>query len=134
MYLLRLSYYEILTNRPKDLEDDIAKLESTSELSTADKARLGDLKAELEKITKKKEEYVAEHPEHRKLVFKTRRPADGDRDDTKQKAVPKSRNLFKKNGLPRHPERSVYYHPVMNPFGVPPPGMPYVERGTLAIR
>lgn len=38
------------------------------------------------------------------------------------------RNLFNKKGLPRHPERSIYYDPVLNPFGVPPPGMPYLER------
>lgn len=112
-----------------DIEDDIAKLESGPELSAGDKTRLAELKSELEKINKKKEEYVQEHPEHRKLVFKSRKPAESSHEDTAEKTVPKSRNLFKKNGLPRHPERSVYYHPVMNPFGVPPPGMPYVERG-----
>lgn len=29
-----------------------------------------------------------------------------------------------KHGKYEHPEKSVYYHPVMNPFGAPPPGMP----------
>lgn len=43
----------------------------------------------------------------------------------------KKRNLFKKNGLPRHPERSIYYDPIMNPFGVAPPGMQYAERPLL---
>ena len=112
-----------------DIEDEIAKLESTPELSASDKTRLADLKSELEKINKKKEEYVQEHPEHRKLVFKSRRPAESREDKKEDNTALKKRNLFKKNGLPRHPERSIYYDPVMNPYGVPPPGMPYVERG-----
>ncbi|RPD65006.1 hypothetical protein L227DRAFT_607610 [Lentinus tigrinus ALCF2SS1-6] len=115
----------------QDLEDDIAKLEAASELSASDKARLTELKAELEKTNKKKEEYVQEHPEHRKLVFRSRKPAES-RDERKEESTaPKKRNLFKKNGLPRHPERSIYYDPVMNPYGVPPPGLPYVERALL---
>ena len=113
----------------QDLEDGIAKLEAASELSASDKARLTELKAELEKINKKKEEYVQEHPEHRKLVFRSRKPAESRDDKKEETAVPQKRNLFKKNGLPRHPERSIYYDPVMNPYGVPPPGLPYVERG-----
>jgi hypothetical protein len=36
------------------------------------------LKAELDNIAKKKEKYVEEHPEQRKLVFRSRRqPKDG---------------------------------------------------------
>lgn len=46
----------------------------------------------------------------------------------------RTRKLFDKNGLPIHPERSIYYDPVMNPFGVPPPGMPYIERRTSRTR
>lgn len=30
--------------------------------------------------------------------------------------------------LPKHPEKSFYYDPIYNPYGVPPPGMPYRER------
>ncbi|KAI6153803.1 WW domain binding protein 11-domain-containing protein [Pisolithus tinctorius] len=109
-----------------DLEDEIEKLETATDLSAADKSRLAELKAELAKVVAKKEEYVKEHPEHRKLVFRHRRDKDSD-----QPSVPlgeEKRNLFDKRGLPRHPERSVYYDPVMNPYGVPPPGMPYIER------
>lgn len=51
---------------------------------------------------------------------------DGGKEDAEP--VLQKRNLFNKNGLPRHPERSIYYDPVMNPFGVAPPGMPYLER------
>ena len=102
-----------------------------AEPSAADSARLKEVQAELEKINKKKEEYVAEHPEQRKLVYRTRR-ADGDKKDDKEegssKPVDRTRKLFGKDGLPLHPERSIYYDPVLNPFGVPPPGMPYIER------
>lgn len=40
--------------------------------------------------------------------------------------------MFKKNGLPRHPERSIYYDASLNPFGVAPPGMPYMQRAKRA--
>ena len=117
-----------------DIEDEIEKLEGLSERSAKDNARLTELKTELEKVNKKKEEWVAEHPEHRKLVFKQRRRNDEKADEEEKKPALKSRNLFNKKGLPRHPERSIYYDPVMNPFGVPPPGMPYVERRMFITR
>ncbi|KAJ3575244.1 hypothetical protein NP233_g1232 [Leucocoprinus birnbaumii] len=108
-----------------DLEEEIEQLES----SNGDKARLAEAKAELEKIQKKKEEYVQEHPEQRNLVYRRRRKHDdGDKSAQTENPPPQKRNLFNKKGLPRHPERSIYYDPVMNPFGAPPPGMPYMER------
>lgn len=94
------------------------------EEARSDPGKLAELKAELEKINKKKAEYVEEHPEQRRLVYRRRKEGEPEPD----LPVLKKRNLFKKNGLPRHPERSIYYDPVMNPFGVAPPGMPYVER------
>ncbi|KAI0756574.1 WW domain binding protein 11-domain-containing protein [Daedaleopsis nitida] len=123
--------FALVKKDTRDLEDEIEKLESTSEPSASDKVRLAELKSELEKINKKKEEYVKEHPEQRKLVFKSRRPTESRDNKQEDTPAPKKRNLFKKNGLPRHPERSIYYDPVMNPYGVPPPGMPYVERALL---
>ncbi len=107
-----------------ELEEEIEKLEATPD---ANKTRLNELKTELEKINKKKEDYVTEHPEHKKLVYKARRQ-QGTQDMEQDPPVPEKRNLFNKHGLPRHPERSIYYDPVMNPYGVPPPGMPYMER------
>lgn len=56
-----------------DLEDEIEKLSSAASRSDADQKRLKDLKAELDNIVKKKEKYVEEHPEQRKLVFRPRR-------------------------------------------------------------
>lgn len=111
-----------------EIEEEIEKLQALPEPSGSDKTRLKELNAELEKINKKKEEYVAEHPEQRKLVYRARRQQNERQDEAIEETKPKSRNLFNKHGLPRHPERSIYYDPVMNPYGVPPPGMPYAER------
>ncbi|THH20481.1 hypothetical protein EW146_g861 [Bondarzewia mesenterica] len=113
-----------------ELQEEIEKLSSNPTLPATDQKRLKDLRAELENITKKKEEYVTEHPEHRKLVFRARKSTkekDADADAPTNPAE-RTRKLFDKNGIPIHPERSIYYDPVMNPFGVPPPGMPYLER------
>lgn len=80
----------------------------------------------------KKDEYVKEHPEQRKLVYRPRKQEKGE-DQKEAPPAEQKRNLFNKHGLPRHPERSVYYDPVMNPYGVPPPGMPYIERRECLI-
>ncbi|PPQ79860.1 hypothetical protein CVT25_002916 [Psilocybe cyanescens] len=106
-----------------DLETAIKEFEE----SRADPGKLAELKAELEKINKKKAEYVEEHPEQRRLVYRRRKEGEPE----PELPVKKKRNLFNKNGLPRHPERSIYYDPVMNPYGVAPPGMPYLERALL---
>lgn len=103
-----------------DLEEAIKEFEQSKD----DPQKLKELKAELEKINKKKAEYVEEHPEMRRLVYKRRKPDEPEPElPTKRK-----RNYFDKKGLPRHPERSIYYDPVMNPYGMPPPGMPYAQR------
>ncbi|KAF8560144.1 hypothetical protein OG21DRAFT_1492543 [Imleria badia] len=115
------------THHVPDLEDEIEKLDASPELSASDKSRLTNLKNELSKIMQKKDEYVQEHPEQRKLVYRPRKQDKGE-DQKEAPPVEQKRNLFNKHGLPRHPERSIYYDPVMNPYGVPPPGMPYIER------
>lgn len=72
-----------------DLEDEIGKLSSTASLSDADQKRLKDLKVELDNIIKKKEKYLEEHPEQRKLVYRSRRqPNDG---QTSKNVAPTSR-------------------------------------------
>lgn len=113
------------THTLTEIEEEIKKLDAADQPSASDKARLAELKSELENINRKKEEYVTEHPEQRALVYRRRRQ-DGDK--PAEEIVLPTRKFFNKNGLPRHPERSVYYDPVMNPFGVAPPGMQYMER------
>lgn len=111
-----------------ELEEEISALSSNPTPSAADQKRLKDLQIELENINKKKEEYVAEHPEHRRLVYRARKSTKDHNEDEESNPVERTRKLFDKNGIPIHPERSIYYDPVMNPFGVAPPGMPYLER------
>ena len=50
------------------IEDEIEELERNPDSSAVQKARLTELKSELEHVNKKKEEYVQAHPEHRNLV------------------------------------------------------------------
>ncbi|EPQ60302.1 hypothetical protein GLOTRDRAFT_102107 [Gloeophyllum trabeum ATCC 11539] len=119
--------FALVKKDTSELEDELAKLEEKSDQTKEDKERIKQLKTELETIQKKKEEYVAEHPEHRHLVFKRRKAKEGEEEPEKPKG-PQTRNVFDKHGIPRHPERSIYYDPVYNPYGVPPPGMPYMER------
>lgn len=121
-----------------ELEDEVEELEKIAEPSSVQKARLSELKSELANINKKKEEYVEAHPDQRRLVYASARRREqrerekaGPPAETAGALEKKKRNLFRKNGLPRHPERSLYYDPIMNPYGMPPPGMPYVERGTI---
>ncbi|TRM66132.1 hypothetical protein BD626DRAFT_566760 [Schizophyllum amplum] len=118
--------FALVKKDTSELEEEIASLESSNK--DADKKRVAELKTELEAIQKKKEEYVKEHPEQRKLVYRGKRQDGAESSKAQEEVVPQKRNLFNKHGLPRHPERSIYYDPVMNPYGVPPPGMPYAER------
>jgi hypothetical protein len=76
------------------------------EESRADAAKLAELKAELEHINRKKAEYVEEHPEQRRLVYRRRK--EGVNQRLNCPFYIKKRNLSKKNGLPLHPERSIY--------------------------
>ncbi|KAJ4477947.1 WW domain binding protein 11-domain-containing protein [Lentinula lateritia] len=122
--------FALVKKDTRDLEEEIEKLEGLPQPSAADKSRLSTIKAELEKINAKKEDYVKEHPEQRRLVYRPRRDRDDGKPD-EELILPKKRNYFDKNGLPRHPERSIYYDKIMNPYGVAPPGMPYMERPLL---
>ena len=126
--VLRLAQHLFNSCTPVEVEKEIEQLETKEAPSATEQARLKELKAELERVQKKKEEWVEEHPEHRKLVFKAKRRPQDEETRPPPPTGPTSRNLFKKNGLPRHPERSIYYDPVMNPYGLPPPGMPYMEK------
>jgi hypothetical protein len=94
------------------------------------------LEKELKFVNKTKEAYVKAHPEARERVFgKPRRPgqgqsAGGEEGESGAGAGGERRDerLYDEAGKLRDPTRSVYYDPVYNPWGVPPPGMPYQER------
>jgi hypothetical protein len=104
-------------------------------LDGKDKTRLSNLRAELDKLRKAKDEYVKEHPEHRKLVYgeSSAKASRGSDVGGLGPVVSAVRQVFGKDGLPLHPERSIYYDPVLNRYGVPPPGMPYMEKRTCEV-
>lgn len=103
---------------------------SAGKLDKNGKEKLASLREEIDRVKKAKAEYVEAHPEHAKLVYPSGHAPREKRESEPSSERPSniSRSLFGPNGLPLHPERSVYYDAVMNPFGVAPPGMPYLER------
>lgn len=84
------------------------------------------LQSELKYVQKTKEAYVKAHPEAHDRVFKQHRERERGEDDEAGPSDPNG--LYGEDGKLRDPTRSVYYDPVYNPYGVPPPGMPYKER------
>lgn len=92
---------------------------------------MAELEKEVAYINKAKEAYVKAHPEQRDKIFgRPRRLGQtGDAAAEGEKEEKKDERLYDEQGRLRDPTRSVYYDPVYNPWGVPPPGMPYRERG-----
>lgn len=114
----------------RSLEADIRELERKgASLTPAQHKELEELRGELAKVRKLKEAFVALHPESKNLVLPER---------TKEEESSKDASEVK-TGAPhmpalvpgRVPQRSVYYDPVFNPTGAPPPGMPYREKRKL---
>jgi hypothetical protein len=113
---------------------------------------LAELEKELKVVNAAKEKYVKEHPEAKDKVFKPwsdkekRGPRPGEEDeDGNGNAVASGSgsgggrgdgmaHLYDDEGRLRDPKKSVYYDAVYNPFGVPPPGMPYRERSESFYR
>ncbi|KAK4047542.1 hypothetical protein OIV83_005329 [Microbotryomycetes sp. JL201] len=115
----------------KAIEQDIRDLQQKANLSKDDRDQLDSLRAELARVNKAKNEcewHVEKHPEHRHLVFPERASSSGANPQSGSGNDRDPPGLFTKDGKLKHPERSIYYDPVFNPFGVPPPGMPYRER------
>ncbi|KAG9088373.1 hypothetical protein FRC06_002057 [Ceratobasidium sp. 370] len=113
------------------VEAEIQELENLGEAKLDQKqvARLKELRAEVERVRKIKQDYVNAHPEQAHLVRGLHGPRRRQEPNSSGSGAPPAvRSIFGKNGLPIHPERSLYYDPVMNPHGMPPPGMPYAER------
>lgn len=94
-------------------------------LDGKDKTRLSNLRSELNKLRKAKEEYVKEHPEHRKLVYggpSAKQSRESDVGDNKP-AGGAVRQPLGKDGLPLYPE---HYDPVLN-------RIPYMERRMCGV-
>ncbi|SPO26576.1 uncharacterized protein UTRI_04165 [Ustilago trichophora] len=126
------------------LERHIQRLEARqSTLDPDDLEELKRLQAELAKIKSIKEEYIRKHPDQRNFV---RGYEDGAASSsaTKDRADPSSsssnqapaqlRSAASGGQRPesqrasRDPRWSIYYDSVFNPYGAPPPGMPYLEK------
>ncbi|PWN23166.1 hypothetical protein BCV69DRAFT_280778 [Microstroma glucosiphilum] len=100
------------------LENEIRQLERSGKTGP----ELEDLKSELRKAKGAKDKYLEKHPEHKKFIY------PHSQEQKAEETGDHGRGLFRPDGKPRFPERSVYYHPVFNPWGAPPPGMPYAEK------
>lgn len=84
-------------------------------------------------MTKTKEDYVKAHPEARDKVFRQHNGPSRDGDEDGESGPSDPNGLYGPDGKLRDPTRSVYYDPIYNPYGVPPPGMPYRERSELRL-
>ncbi|KAH7105121.1 WW domain binding protein 11-domain-containing protein [Auriculariales sp. MPI-PUGE-AT-0066] len=114
-----------------EMDDEIRLLtekEDANSLTDSERNRLTGLRFDLARIKKVKEAYLKDHPDERNAVYRTRKPTakqqadDAPRDARGRKL--KTRRIFdERTGLPRHPERSLFYDPVMNPYGVAPPAL-----------
>jgi len=89
------------------------------------------LETELRNVKEAKEKYVAANPESADKVYRTGRKGDGGEGDGEGEGSSSQGGLYDENGKLRDPTRSIYFDPVYNPYGVPPPGMPYKERSEL---
>ena len=79
-----------------------------------------------------KEKYVAANPEAADKVYRTGKRGDAAGGDGEGEGSGSQGGLYDEGGKLRDPTRSVYFDPVYNPYGVPPPGMPYKERSELS--
>ncbi|ODN94228.1 hypothetical protein L198_05082 [Cryptococcus wingfieldii CBS 7118] len=107
----------------RELETEIRALKSQND--TDSKKRVQELEKELKYISGVKEKYVEEHPDEHDKVFRVRRRPEGEGQGESSGA---GSDKFDQMGRLRDPKRSVYYDAVYNPYGAPPPGMPYRER------
>lgn len=115
------------------LEAEVRRLTQQQTNSTLDPASQAKLKAaqdELDRIKKAKADYVQANPGTEDLVYrreKEREKARQQEEQDRQKAAKRAGP-----GVAIYGERSVFYHPVLNPLGHPPPGMWDQENPALA--
>lgn len=89
------------------------------------------LRIEIEEIRRAKADYLKKHPEHRKHIYPSATTSMPNMQGQQAQQGPASGQLadfFRPDGKSNHPERSIYYDPIFNPWGNPPPGLPYREK------
>ncbi|KAJ9477866.1 hypothetical protein PHBOTO_001431 [Pseudozyma hubeiensis] len=118
------------------LERKIQRLEtSRTVLSPEGQEELKRLQDELANIKRIKEEYIHKHPDQRNFVRGYEQPSDNSSESRAGSSKVSHTNELPSNiaTTPSHttardPRWSIYYDAVFNPYGAPPPGMPYLEK------
>lgn len=117
------------------LERQIQRMEARQDtLSPEDQEELKRLKAEVAEVKRIKDDYIRKHPDQRNFVrgYEEKAPSSSKSASAPNKeAGPSSSQRStgaQPQGATRDPRRSIYYDPVFNPYGAPPPGMPYLEK------
>ena len=114
---------------PSTLESQIHSLkqiDSQGRLTDADRAILISLEKELRLV--KKAKALASSDEKRGPVIVSDRTKRDEAEHFKLKEREERKRFREIVSQKRDPKRSVYYDEVWNPYGVPPPGMPWRER------
>lgn len=87
---------------------ELKMLDIKGQLSALDRMNLKILESDLKKIKRARK--------HMGPIIESEK--------TKARDAKEEKKLQK---IPKNPKKSIYYDPVFNPYGVPPPGMPYKE-------
>ncbi|CBQ73778.1 conserved hypothetical protein [Sporisorium reilianum SRZ2] len=119
------------------LERQIQRLESRqATLDQEDQDELQRLQKEVADVKRIKEEYIRKHPDQRNFVrgyeeaassSSTAKPGQSSNDSSASSANRNGRDTAAQPAS-RDPRWSIYYDAVFNPYGAPPPGMPYLEK------
>lgn len=107
----RLRDEKLAKRDPRKIEAQIQEfkeLEIRGQLSALDRSNLEILESDLKKIKRARK--------HLGPIIESEK--------TKAREAKEEKLLQK---IPKNPKKSIYYDPVFNPYGVPPPGMPYKE-------
>ncbi|CDR88596.1 uncharacterized protein SPSC_04423 [Sporisorium scitamineum] len=124
------------------LEQQIQRLESRqATLDPEDQEELKRLQKEVADVKRIKQEYIRKHPDQRNFVrgyeeasssSATAKARHGNNNDSIPSASVASPSSNGQGTAPqptsRDPRWSIYYDAVFNPYGAPPPGMPYLEK------
>lgn len=114
---------------PSTLEKQIAdlkSLDSQGRLPEADKSLLITLEKELKQIYRAKAQFAGSQTTGPTIVSDRTKGRDEERERERQTEL--KRQFKDAVRGKRDPRRSVYYDEVWNPYGIPPPGMPWKER------
>ncbi|KAH9814184.1 WW domain binding protein 11-domain-containing protein [Melampsora americana] len=130
----------------KSIEAEIRQLENLEKLTASEQTRLKDLKAELIQFRKGKDPHHGTAANGNVIIDPvTGLPSTlagtapegsnslktGSAGSSRQDS--RTMDWFGPDGKLLEPEKSFYYDPVFNPFGVPPPGMPMRMKASVEL-